>query len=55
MIYMFKVIHYYVQMHLKVFATSALKCELDATNFLSAQELVWQTRLKKTSRIKIIN
>ena len=50
MIYMFKVIHYCLQ--IDVFENFINKCieiyELDLLNFLSAPGLAWQACLKKT-------
>ena len=49
MIYMFKAIHYYLQMHLKIFRNMCLKeYELDPAYFLSLPGLAWLACLKKT-------
>ena len=43
MTYMFKVIHYWLQMYLKTLETN----ELDPAPFLSAPGLAWKACLKK--------
>ena len=50
MICIFKVIHYCLQMFLKILETFVLKYmyELDPAHFLSAPGLAWQACLKKT-------
>ena len=49
MICMFKVIHYCLQMYLKILEESVLKyIELDPAHFLSAPRLARQACLKKT-------
>ena len=48
MIYMFKVIHYYLQMYIKTLEICVLVNELDPAFFVSAPGLAWQACLKKT-------
>ena len=49
MIYMFIVIHYYLQIYLTNFRNKFIKIyELDQAHFLSAPGLAWQVCLKKT-------
>ena len=50
MIYMFKVIHYCLQMFLKILKTCVY--ELDPAHFLSTPGLAWQACLMKT-KVKI--
>ena len=46
---MFKLIHYYFQMYLKIFRNMCLKIyELDPVYFVSTPGLSWQACLKKT-------
>ena len=48
MIYMFKVIHYYLQIYLKILEICLNIYELDPVYFVSAPGLAWQACLKKT-------
>ena len=43
-----KVIHYCLQMYLKILETCIKLYELDPAHFLTAPGLAWQTSLKKT-------
>ena len=53
MICIFKVIHYYLQMYLKILKNKCIEIyELDPTHFLSAPVLAWLAFLRKT-RIKL--
>ena len=55
MICMFKVIHYCLQMHLKIFRNKCIEIyELEHAHFLSAPGLVLQAFLKK-QKLTIVN
>ena len=56
MTYMFKVIHYCLQMYLKTLGIIVWKYELDTAHFSPAPGLSWQACLKKKkSKSRIIN
>ena len=46
--YMFSVIHYYLQIYLKILEMCLNIYELDPVSFVSAPGLAWQACLKKT-------